>query len=486
MSIEELDLRILKGITSNKVAALSFCYKYEYFMFDIDVQRTAKYFMDYVKSYQSPPTRRTLLECNSKVNDVERQSINDLWDELDEYNYDLKELSYDTELFKRRYQEKEIELVRQEVEKEGDKSPEDFVKRISLRLQKVAALDLERAAIHKTVGEYLPEFEEKYKAIVENSSNIQCIKTGFSGLDSLTGGIGGSEFWMIGGATNSGKSMILNNISINAWLNGNTIDTPKNELKKGYSILFFSLEMPYEDCFNRFMGCLADVPYRNLSAKRSEPLTEEEEARLEKAKKFIKDYEELGCYFDIVDGARGMTIQQVELKLNDAMLKYQPDIIVIDYMTLMSCDISIKEDWLRVGMLAGSLAQLFKNYRIAGLSAAQLTDIKRSGKEVSEDVENSLSRFGRSSLIAHHLNLAIIISSRINEELRSDMSYHVVKNRAGPKGQGFVIKNFKNARLIDVPNIEKQEESTDIQALINRVKNRREMEDIEKKKSVEK
>jgi hypothetical protein len=178
-----------------------------------------------------------------------------------------------------------------------------------------------------------------------------------------------------------------------------------------------------------------------------------------KAKEFIKAYEAAGCYFDIVDVPRNLTIEEVELRYNDALLRYRPDVVIIDYMGLMHSTLFAKEqDWLRLGAIAASLHEFSRAYDCLMITAAQLTDQKRgsSQKNADESLRVGTHRWGRSSLIMHHVNVGIQIETRPNERSYPDMRIHVVKNRKGPLGQGSLIKNFANASLIDVPFDEKE------------------------------
>jgi replicative DNA helicase len=183
-------------------------------------------------------------------------------------------------------------------------------------------------------------------------------------------------------------------------------------------------------------------------------LTPEEEVRVQKAYSFIKKYQEHGYYFDIVDVPRNLTIEEVELRYHDAMLRYRPEIVVVDYMGLMHSEALAKEqDWLKMGGIASSLHEFGRAYDCTMITAAQLTDLKRSssGGSQEESKRVGVHRWGRSSLIMHNVNLGIQIESRPNERSFPDMKIHVVKNRKGPLGEGSLIKNFANASVIDVP-----------------------------------
>ena len=246
------------------------------------------------------------------------------------------------------------------------------------------------------------------------------------------------------------NSMLLNAFGKHIWLQDNTIDTPPDSFTRGYNVLYFSLEMPYQDCFIRFLASLANVPQRALAKS---TLMQEEMRRVNKAYEFIKKYQENGYYFDIVDVPRNLTIEELELRYHDALLRYHPDVVIVDYMGLMNSKLFAKEqDWLKMGAIAASLHEFARAYDCVVITAAQLTDLKRSSQGSQEESRRvGVHRWGRSSLIMHHVNTGIQIETRQNEINFPDLKIHVVKNRKGPLGEGALIKNFANASLVDVP-----------------------------------
>lgn len=599
MSLEELDLRILKAIITDKVNALSFSYKYDHTLFDSETERFAKLVLDYTKHFRSPPTRRTLLDRH-KGNSNLSQIIESAWDELDEFEYDNKEFTYDLGELKKRFQKKAVEIIRDkaEVDESSLENPEEYFHKLSLEISRVVSLDLERTHTQKAVGDYVDEFADLYESRKQNPEDFPEIQTGYSLIDSAFGGFAPGELVIVGAETGGGKalsvdtpiptprgwttmgelkvgdlvlsdsgepckviatsgimtnhkcyelefsdgskvvadaghlwktytekyssefglytseeifrginsdiktnhfvkliywatssfilmitsvrevpsvpvqciqvdavsncflcgkgmipthnSMLLNNMAKQIWLQDNTLDTPPDQFQRGYNILYFSLEMPYQDCFIRFLASLANVPQKSLLKS---CLTPEEEIKVNKAYGFIKKYQEHGHYFDIVDVPRNLTIEEVELRYHDALLRYRPDIVVIDYMGLMHSTAFAKEqDWLKMGAIAASLHEFARAYDCTTITAAQLTDLKRSSTGSQEESRRvGVHRWGRSSLIMHNVNLGIQIETRANEVSFPDLKIHLVKNRKGPLGQGNLIKNFANASLVDVP-----------------------------------
>lgn len=450
--MEELDLKILKGILTDKVNALTFSYRYDHTLFDQDSERFAKLVLDYTKHFRQPPTKRTLLDRH-KHNSHLTALIESAWDEVDELDYNTNEFNYDLSLLKQRYQERAVEEIRSKAAQEDPDNPvnpEEYFNKLSLEINKVVSLDMERTHTQKPVGDFIDEFEEGYTARKQNPEQSPEIKTGYSMIDSVAGGVSPGELIMIGGETNSGKSMLLNNMAKQIWMQENTLDMDGN-FHRGYNVLYFSLEMPYQDCFIRFLASLANVPQRSLQKS---CLTPDEERKVKQAYKFIKKYQENGYYFDIVDVPRNLTIEEVELRYHDAMLRYRPDVVVVDYMGLMHSKALAKEqDWLKLGGISSSLHEFARAYDCVVITAAQLTDLKRNSNSGSKDEGSRVGvhRWGRSSLIMHNVNLGIQIETRPNERSFPDLKVHIVKNRKGPLGQGNLVKNFANASLVDVP-----------------------------------
>jgi replicative DNA helicase len=450
--IEELDLRVLKAILNDKINALQFVHKYETEIFDQEVQRFAGLVLDYTKHFRSPPTRRTLLDRHSG-NSMLTSLINDVWDEVDQLESDIKEFPYDLAELKKRFQIRAVDRIRElaasEEDPENPADPETYFTNLTLAISRVTSLDLERTHIQKPVGDYIDEFVEGYENRRLNPEAATTIRTGYSMIDELAPVCPG-ELILVAAETGGGKSVWLNNLGKQIWMQGNELDTDPDYFVKGHNVLFFSLEMSYHECFVRFLASLANVPQKALL---NSTLTMEEWSRVGQAKDFINKYQEFGHYFDIVDVPRNLTIEEIELRYNDALLRYQPEVVIVDYMGLMHSTALAKEaDWLKLGGISASLHEFARAYNCVMFTAAQLTDIKRNSQgKIDEDKIVGLHRLGRSSLIAHNLNLAIQLEKRPNEQYLPDMPYHIIKNRKGPLGKGTLIKNFVNSTLIDTP-----------------------------------
>lgn len=463
-----LDLRILKVITSDKVKAVDFSYNFDHTLFTRSSQEFARMVVDFLKSFRSLPTRRTLSDRYKNVT-----LVNKWFDAIDNLDYDFNDYTYDLEHAKTRFETFVTDDIKLYLDQPDETVASKILKHVGLKLQQAEIIRAGRSHTQKSAGEYLQEFENRYTAKQTNAEESVAIKTGYSSIDKVTGGFCPAELIMFGSETAGGKSMILNNISIQMWMQGNTIYTPYSELKKGYSVLFFSLEMPYEDCFTRFMARLASVPQRSITDAN---LDNDEKQRVAQASEFIRNYEKLGGYFGIVDVPRNVTIEEIELRYNDALLTYRPDIVVVDYMGLMHSRAFAKDqDFIRMGAISESLHEFGRAYNVVMLTAHQLTDIKRGSASQGEEDRKRVGvhRWGRSSLIMHNVNFGVQIETRPNEQVYPDMKIHFVKNRKGPLGQGTLLKDFAKASILDIPMPDDVPDTgvNNIQDIIKRIQN---------------
>lgn len=453
-----LDLCILKVIITNEKYGFEFAFALNHNLFLNDYQVFARHVIEYMKAYRVLPTRRVILERTPVVQVI----VNRIWDELDNFEYDINEYLFDLEKLKNRFAGRSLENIKQKLLNFNNlhDNPELIINDINSKLNEIKAIKEERAFIQETVQDYVKNFLPQYEAKSELSDEdkLVSIKTGYSAIDNVTDGIHDSELIIFGGETNAGKSQFLLNTAIQMWLQDNTIYTLPSGFTTGFNIIFFSLEMPYEQVFARFMARLADVNERSLNKG---TLESDELDRLHRAVEFINNYPNK---FMIVDMPRNVTMDNIELRYKDALLQFQPHVVGIDYLGLLGSTQNSKDgDWLRLSQIAEQVYKFGRAYKLITLTAVQLTDVKRGaiGKKLEQDSTVGLHRVGRSSLISHHANLFVQIEKRPSEETYGDFKYHIIKNRRGPLASGTLIKKFANASLLDNPydNIPKSNEN---------------------------
>lgn len=437
----DLDLVILKTLVSNKKHALDFVNEGDPKFFSKEVWNFAQIAFSYIKTYKDLPTQRVMVERLAKgSNNHLIDHVNKVWQQLDGLEYNDHEYKHDLEKIKVRYAEKEISAIKESLSKlePGSMDISKAMGAMQRTVQSIKSLNQARAYERKTLKEAVPLFREEYNAKMEDPNFDRGVRTGYSYLDNVTDGLRPGELILIGGESGAGKSMLLMNMALQIWMQDNHIDMTDN-FGAGQGVLYFSLEMPFKPCLNRVLSRLSGNPSKKI---RNATLNADEATKLKKTLKFINNYP---YQFEIVDIPRGATMEGLELLYEESKIQYDPKIVVIDYLGLMSYEGADMDDWLKLGKISEKIHEFARVHNCTVLSAVQLN----RGKSGKEEERIGMHRIGRSALIMTNANIAIQIESRPNEKDYPDMYYHLIKNRDGELGKGKLIKNLAAGTLID-------------------------------------
>lgn len=439
--IEEQDLRILKALVSDDAVTREFVANYDHNLFMGDAKPFAQKVLSYYIGYHTLPTRRVMMEIAGEDQAL-RTEIEFAWDELDRVEYNASEFKWDLDKIKDRYAGQKLATIREGIanlDNGGNLDEQLLSIRINLDAAERIRKGRESSYTQKTLKEYMPEFREEFIRKSKNPELGRGLLTGYSYLDYVTNGLSPADMLVIGGETGAGKSMFLNNMAIQMWLQGSELDLGV----KGANVQYFSLEMPYDQCVRRTMARLSGISTYGL---RDCQLTDDKQLQdLAKAANFINKFP---YEFEVVDIPRGVTVRTIEARYLEAVANGRaPDIVVIDYIGLMEVESHLTvDDWLKLGHIAGELHEFSRTYNVIVLTAVQLNRPK--GKKPDEII--GLHRIGRSSLIMHHATVGLQIETRIDEDTFDDMPYHIIKNRNGEQGTHLLKKSFRNATVIDL------------------------------------
>jgi len=451
----DLELDILNGVSKHQKLALDFVTNCDENLFSGNNKRIAKAFIAYIGTYKSRPTRKTLVDYYSS-DKAFCETINGFFDVVEDEEYNDCDFKFQVDKLKHVFAKNRLNVIK---EKLNDADLEDISENIKFIQKEVGAIKATngvKAYERHTLDQYVSTFNKNYIEKIKNPDMGRGILTGFSGFDYIRNGLKGSDLIIIAGETGAGKSILLNNFGVQIYMQNNTIMTPTEEFTKGANVTYFSLEMPYDDCFRRTMSKIADVPSYGL---RDAKLSRAEANGLKQACQFTKRYP---YKFDIVDVPRGFTVENLELMFEEIKSSYIPDVVIIDYMGLMeSLGNSSEEDepdWLQLGQLAGKIHEFARVYAVPVLTAVQMTRMDPTKRKTGANV--GLHRIGRSSLIAHHATAILQIETRENEEKCEDFVFWIIKNRDGLNMKRFsVTKRFDKSCLIDTPWLDKDGKS---------------------------
>lgn len=464
MTYQELDLVLFKHILSSKKNALEFVHDCNEKLFTTDAWRFAKLILDYIRVYKEVPTRKVIIE-RAKVQKSEslNKYVNQLWDDIDNAKIDEKEYKHDLEKIKNRFTEKLIyDLKDRLVGEDGRVDVTKSISELNTAVNHIKGINQVKAYEQKTLKESLEDFRNRYVAKMNDPNIGVGLKTGYSFLDFVMGGVRKQELLLIGAETGIGKSLLMMNMGINMWIGENDIESNLTEFKPGADILYFSLEMPYADMLERVLACIAKVPQ---TAIRDATLTDEQTKQLAKALKFIEKYPN---DFTIIDIPRGATMDSIELIFNDicATKKKKPEVVIIDYLALLSHDQKDVADWLQLNYLSEAFHEMIRTHDVIGITATQLNrpSANKGGPE-----QTGLHRLSRSALQAANSNFVLLIDKRPNEQELPNMQLHLVKSRRTPLVSGTIYKQLSACALLNSPIEDYTDSNVDISSEIESV-----------------
>lgn len=207
--------------------------------------------------------------------------------------------------------------------------------------------------------------------LVRNKGKIAGVPTGFTLLDRLLTGLHAGELVLVGARPSMGKTSFAMNIASYA-------------ARHGKSVAIFSLEMPKEQIALRILCGDARV---NMQSVRSGVLTAKDWERLSSA---LGPLSETKMY---LDDSSSLTPTQLRSRCRRLMTERGLDLIVVDYMQLMSADGRSENRQLEVSEISRKLKGIALELKVPLLACAQLSraNVKRTGsvKPVLSDLRDS-------------------------------------------------------------------------------------------------
>lgn len=449
MAYPELDLRMLAYALADKrmLMAMSSAVSTEYFHRECQVmwELISRCFT----RYKEVPTNRVLEQCAGQAWGEGLNAINAA---VQATVVDIREYPVDLEQFRARHNDHLLRRAGEEIFKnnfaEGKFTDLDAANRVMREtVAKVAQINKVDVFREGTLSDTAQDSWTEYERIEKDPSTAAGIHLGFAEFDRITNGLRQSEVMLIGGQSGTGKSALAMNMAVNAWLNGNRVPTdpsvPMNDFKRGRSLVYFTIEMPFEALRRRLHACVAGV---SLYGIRDGSLTQEEKQRYQAALKFMQAYP---GQFHIIDIPRGATMQHVESKYLEHCQnnpEMPPELVVIDYISLMEPDENKGSDWLNLGRIAEQFHEFGRVHEVPSISPVQLN---RPDKKGQPALRPDQERIARSSMLVDNANIVVTIDKRKDEHLQKDMKVHIIKMRDGEQGVLVLQKRLDMMRLTD-------------------------------------
>ena len=222
------------------------------------------------------------------------------------------------------------------------------------------------------IREVMGRTYEQMEELARLKGGISGVPSGFIGLDNLTTGFHGGELILVGARPSMGKTSFAINIATNA-------------ARKGFKVAIFSLEMPREQIAMRMLCCDARVDMQKV---RKGQLKDEDWVKL------ARTLAPLASSEVYIDDTSGLTPGQLRSRCRRLMMDKGLDLIVLDYLQLMSSDKKAESRQVEVSEISRSLKAIAQELKVPLIALAQLSraNEKRGGtgiKPMLSDLRDS-------------------------------------------------------------------------------------------------
>lgn len=187
--------------------------------------------------------------------------------------------------------------------------------------------------------------------LARHQEDVMGVPTGFVDLDRLLGGLQKSDLLIIAARPGMGKS---------SWLNSVVLNAARNRQR----VALFSLEMSNEQLVQRFISADTRIPSHKLREGR---LDERDWAQFVAATQGIG---ELPIY---LDDTPALSTQELRTKARRLYLEYGLDLILVDYLQLMTTPFRSENRVQEISYISRSLKQLARELNVPVVAAAQLS-----------------------------------------------------------------------------------------------------------------
>lgn len=263
---------------------------------------------------------------------------------------------------------------------------------------------------------------------VQNRGELSGVTTGFTDLNSLLGGFQKSDLVLLAARPSMGKTALAVNLAVNA-------------AKAGKKVAMFSLEMSKTQIGQRILAAFAQM---NLSSLFKGELEGTDLVNL------ITASNELSNYNLHIDDTAAISLIELKAKLRRLKMEEGLDLVVIDYLQLMTTGERIENRVLEISQISRGLKAIAKELDVPVLALSQLS----RALEQRPDKRPKLSDLRESGAIEQDADIVMFLYRDYvyNKETENPNLAEVIvsKHRNGPIGVVNLIWKDEYTRFFDV------------------------------------
>jgi len=263
------------------------------------------------------------------------------------------------------------------------------------------------------VGDMITDTLKTIDKLYQRKEMVTGVPTGYDDLDKITAGLQPSELVIVAGRPGMGKTAFMLSAA----------KTAAQVHKKHVAV--FSLEMANEQVVQRLIAQETGIDIHHL---RTGKLNEDEWPL------FAHAIEVLGDARIFLDDTPGLTPLQLRTKCRRLHLEFRIDLVLVDYLQLMSGGIRSENRVQEVSYISRNLKMLARELNVPLLAAAQLS----RAVEQRADKEPQLSDLRESGSLEQDADVVMFIhrpDMYDQDTLRPNVTQvKIAKHRNGPTG----------------------------------------------------
>ena len=288
-----------------------------------------------------------------------------------------------------------------------------------------------------SISEILNESVERFEKELCSDNPITGLETGFTDLDGMTRGFQPADMIVLAARPSVGKTAFALNIARNA-----AVDNGKN-------VLIFSLEMSKAQLMHRLICTQGKIDLKRLEKGF---MAADEFPKVQKAAEELRDKP------IFIEDSSNITIMDLRAKARRHMAKNGCDLIIIDYIQLMSGTSRAENRQVEISEISRSIKGLARELNVPVLALSQLS----REAERDESGKPKLSHLRESGAIEQDADVVLMLyrpPAHESENAPDLIKLVLSKQRNGPTGDIDLIfqkriQRFRNAAVGGMPEHE--------------------------------
>lgn len=280
---------------------------------------------------------------------------------------------------------------------------------------------------YHVLGDLIGPTVDELVQLMQNGGTESGVPTGFSDLDKVTHGLRPGQMIIIAARPGVGKSTLAMDFMRSA------------SLKHGKTSVIFSLEMSASEILMRLISAEAEV---KLSDMRGGQLTQQDWVKIESTLTRIQD---APLY---IDDSPNLTMMEIRAKARRLKQQHGLDLMVLDYMQLMSSGKRVESRQQEVSEFSRSLKLLAKELEVPVIAISQLN----RGPESRTDKRPQLADLRESGSLEQDADIVMLLyrpDSQDRESTRAgEADIILAKHRGGPIDTIQVAHQLRFSRFV--------------------------------------